>query len=156
MTTLLKPSAARALAPLLDGLAAEAGAQRVGFDPVELPHRYREPRDIEVAALLSASLAYGRADLFKPKVEGLLGAMGPSPASFVERLDVASAARLLKGFVYRFNVGTDVAVLLLSMGWAGRERGGLEAVFAEQLARHGELRAALAGFTGTLRASVSL
>ena len=67
---------------------------RIGFDPVEFPHRYTDPRDIEVSALLAAALAYGRADLFRPKVDGLLQRMGPSPAAFVRELDVAGAREL--------------------------------------------------------------
>ncbi|MFP2908600.1 DUF2400 family protein, partial [Pyxidicoccus sp. 3LFB2] len=107
--------------PRLDAfLAATDTRARIGFDPVEFPHRYTDPRDIEVSALLAAALAYGRADLFRPKVDALLQRMGPSPAAFVRALDVPGAAALLKGFVYRFNVGTDVAVLLLGMGRALR------------------------------------
>ena len=75
----LRLGAARvaALAPLLDRFARDfdAGA-RLGFDPVELPRRYRDPADQEVAGLLAAALAYGRADLFKPQLERVLAAMG--------------------------------------------------------------------------------
>ncbi|MBU8899980.1 TIGR02757 family protein [Corallococcus sp. M34] len=124
---------------------------RIGFDPVEFPHRYADPRDIEVSALLAAALAYGRADLFRPKVDSLLQRMGPSPAAFVRTLKVEGARALLEGFVYRFNVGTDVAVLLLGMGRALREHGSLEAVFARGLEARGTLHGALDVFTTTLR-----
>jgi hypothetical protein len=126
----LNERAARALKPRLDPFFEGAPyAARIAFDPVEFPHRYSEPRDIEVAGLLSACLAYGRAELFKPKLQKLLSGMGPSPAAFVSGLDVASARSLLSGFVYRFNVGTDLAALLMGMGRALREEGSLEAVF---------------------------
>jgi uncharacterized protein (TIGR02757 family) len=127
--------------------------RRVPLDPVSCPHRYRHPRDVEVAGLLAASLAYGRVDLFLPKVDGLLGRMGSSPAAFVRRLDVGGACKLLDGFVYRFNVGADVAVLLLGMGRMLRERGSLEAGFAHQFeASGGDLHAGLSGFVRELRA----
>ena len=112
--TWLSPRDAERLRPCLDAFLASTDSQaRIAFDPLEFPHRYRDPRDIEVSALLAAALAYGRADLFRPKVDALLKRMGPSPAAFVRALDVAGARELLSGFVYRFNVGTDVAVLLL-------------------------------------------
>jgi uncharacterized protein (TIGR02757 family) len=123
----------------------------VADDPVELPHRYRDPRDIEVVGLLSACLAYGRVDLFKPKLESLLPQMGRSPAKFVRELDVEGAARLLDGFVYRFNVPADLAVLLLGMGRALREHGSLETVFVTALEKSGTLKGALDGFTRELR-----
>jgi len=140
------------LQPHLDRFAAQAPYQsRIAFDPVEFPRRYQDPRDIETAALLSACLAYGRADLFKPKLEQLFSGIGSSPASFVTTLDVAGAKRLLRHFVYRFNVGTDLAVLLLGIGKALRNQGSLEALFLRQMEEHGALHAALGGFTAALR-----
>jgi uncharacterized protein (TIGR02757 family) len=107
---------------------------------------------VEVAGLLAASLAYGRADLFLPKVDRLLREMGPSPARFVRALDLTGARRLLSGFVYRFNVGADAAVLLLGMGGMLRRRGSLEAGFAHHLRQSdGSLHQALAGFVRELR-----
>src|SRR5262245_41845731 len=126
--------------------------RRLPLDPVSLPHRYSDPRDVEVAGLLAASLAYGRADLFLPKVTRLLEAMGPSPAAFVRGLDVAGAKALLSGFVYRFNVGADVAVLLLGMGRMLERRGSLETGFlAARGAAGGDLHAALGAFVRELR-----
>jgi len=151
-STGLSAPAAAALKPVLDDFLAHwTLPTRLQNDPLELPHRYSDPRDIEVSALLSASLAYGRVDLFKPKLETLLAQMGPSPARFVSRLDVAGAKALLSGFVYRFNVGTDLAVLLLGMGKTLNARGSLEAAFDHFLAQSGSLHGALQGFTATLR-----
>jgi uncharacterized protein (TIGR02757 family) len=148
----LSPKAAARLRPALQALLASLPTQtRVGFDPVQFPRRYRDPADIEVSALLAACLAYGRAELFRPKVDALLGAMGDSPAAFVRALDPAGAGALLGGFVYRFNVGTDVAVLLLGMGRALREQGSLQAVFVRGLAARGSVRGALEELTRTLR-----
>lgn len=150
-TGLTSPAAER-LRPVLEGfLQKYSHPARIAFDPIELPHRYTDPRDIEVSALLSACLAYGRVDLFKPKLEQLLAGMGRSPARFVAELDVAGARELLRGFVYRFNVGADLAVLLLGAGKALREHGSLEALFASHLEREGLLHAALSGFASSLR-----
>ncbi len=98
-------------------------------DPVEFPHRYSDPRDVETVALLSASLAYGRADLFKPKIASILEGLGPSPARAMADLDIAGAKKLLNGFVYRFNLPADLAVLLLGMGRTLEKYGSLEAAF---------------------------
>lgn len=116
-----------------------------------MAHRYEDPRDIEVIALLSACLAYGRVELFKPRIEQLAAKMGPSPHAFVRGLDVEGARALLAGFVYRFNLPADLAVLLLGMGRALREKGSLEALFAASLAGGEELSGALARFASALR-----
>ncbi len=148
----LSERGAAALKPRLEAFLATAPVEaRLPFDPVALPRRYSDPADVEVVALLSASVAYGRADLFKPRLERLLESMGPSPAAFVRSLDVARARALLSGFVYRFNVGADLAVLLLGTGSVMRTHGGLEAVFVEQLENAGTLHGALSGFTHAIR-----
>jgi uncharacterized protein (TIGR02757 family) len=148
---------AKKLKPLLDAFADERPwGHRVSADPIELVHRYSTPRDIEVSGLLAAALAYGRADLFKPKVDGLLKQMGASPAQFVAELTVPRAAKLLDGFVYRFNLATDVGVLLMGMGGVLRAHGSLEAVLVKGLAQRGTLHGALAHFTQALRSSAPL
>lgn len=118
------------LRPLLDAFRDTRDVEaRLAADPVEFPHRYTEPRDIECVALLSAALAYGRADLFKPKIAHLLSGLGAHPAQAIASLDVAGAATLLRGFVYRFNVPADLAVLLLGMGRTLHRHASLEAAF---------------------------
>lgn len=150
---MLSKKRAAQLKPLLDAFARPAQwGQRVAFDPIEFPSRYRDQCDVEVAGLLGAALAYGRADLFKPKVDGLLKHMGRSPADFVTSLTVQKAARLLDGFVYRFNLPADVAVLLFGMGRVLGELGSLEALFVEGLTTRGSLHGGLAHFTEGLRA----
>jgi len=132
-------------------------AERIRFDPVEIPHGYPDPRDVEVSALICASLAYGRVDLFKPKLEELHRRMGGSPAAFVRELRVDEAARWLRSFVYRFNVGTDLAVLLMGIGAALGEHGSLEALFVRELeAAGGSVEKALGGFTRAIRAGAPL
>jgi uncharacterized protein (TIGR02757 family) len=147
-------SAARALVlrPLLDAFRDDrALAERLRADPVEFPHRYTEPRDIEVVGLISAALAYGRVDLFKPKIAQLLAGLGPRPAAAVAGLSPARAARLLDGFVYRFNVAADVAVLLIGIGRTLERSGSLERCFLEERAKAGTWRGALGGFVRRIR-----
>ncbi len=148
----LSESRAERLRPRLERFAAAAPNRlRIGFDPVQFPRRYPLREDAEVAGLLAASLAYGRAEGFVPKVERLLSAMGPHPGAFVRNLDIPGAQALLHGFVYRFNLGTDVAVLLLGAGRLLRTHGSLEALVAEPLAGGESLHAALAHFVRALR-----
>jgi uncharacterized protein (TIGR02757 family) len=147
------PGAAR-LKPLLDAFVdARPWAARLAADPLEFPHRFADPRDVELVALLATALAYGRVQLFKPRIEELLGWLGPHPATAVAELTVARAARHLSHFVYRFNVGTDVAVLLLGAGALLRAHGSLEAVFVAGRAQGGGLQPALARFTRAVRAA---
>lgn len=149
---MLSSARAARLKPLLDAFAeTRPWADRVRFDPVEFPHRYSDPRDIEVVALLSASLAYGRAELFKPKIAAILEGLGKQPASALETMEVASLVPLLSGFVYRFNLPADVGVLLLGMGRSLGRHGTLEDVFLSSLASAGTFRGAVSQFARSIR-----
>ncbi len=145
----MNPARLRAL--LDDFVEARPWSERIAADPVEFPHRYRDPRDVEVVALLAASLAYGRANLFKPKVAGILSGLGPSPAKALAALTVADARALLQGFVYRFNLPSDVAVLLLGMGRQLSLHGSLERAFLA--GQGGGWQRTLANFAHGLRAA---
>jgi uncharacterized protein (TIGR02757 family) len=107
---------------------------RLANDAIQFPRRYADPLDREVVALLTASLAYGRVDLFGAWVERLLGWLGPSPRSFAVGFEPARDARLFAPFHYRFTRGVDVAAALLAIH--------------RLLVRHGSLRQAfLAGYS---------
>jgi uncharacterized protein (TIGR02757 family) len=137
------------LRPALDALLAQTDApERMRGDPVELPHRYRDPQDIEIAALLSAALAYGRVDLFKPRLTALLDALGPSPAAVARDSTPAELVRRARGFAYRMTDARDVACLLYGAGAILRTHGSLGACFTKHY--RGNLRAALGAFVDEL------
>jgi uncharacterized protein (TIGR02757 family) len=52
-------------------------------DPVQFPHRYRARHDKEIAAILAATIAWGRRDLIVKSAEKMFGLMGPSPYAFI-------------------------------------------------------------------------
>ncbi|WP_242345954.1 TIGR02757 family protein [Anaeromyxobacter terrae] len=151
----LSPARAAALRPLLDALDAALDRRaRLAADPVELPRRYADPGDAEVAALFAASLAYGRADVFKPVVERVLAAMGPSPAAFVREFARSPEPSFFAGAIYRFNRPPDLAALAAAAGDVRARHGSLGARFAELLRAcggDGALRSALARFARELR-----
>ena len=149
---MLSQARAQRLKPLLDAFAKpDDWSDRIAADPIEFPRRYAgKPRDVEVAGLLSTALAYGRASFFKPKIEGLLEKMGASPADFVASLTVPRAKKMLGGFVYRFNVPTDLAVLLMGMGATLKLHGSLENAFLANR-EPASLQRSLGHFTKTIR-----
>lgn len=150
---MLSPSRAPRLKAVLDPFVESFDRkERIGFDPIEAPRRYRDPADQEVAGLLAAGLAYGRADQFRPKLFGVLGQMGDSPAAFVRDFDPASEGHVLEPFAYRFHLPSDLGALLAGMGAAIRRNGSLGRTLALHLDLHdGALRPALSAFSLGLR-----
>jgi uncharacterized protein (TIGR02757 family) len=149
-------TSAEALRPLLERLDRSLDrAARVAADPVEFPRAFRDPGDAEVAGLVAVSLAYGRADLFKPVVARVLAAMGSSPARFCEAFAVAPDPAAFDGVVYRFNRPPDLAALAAAIGAVRRRHGGLGrrlgALFREAGGGPAALRPALARLAEELR-----
>jgi uncharacterized protein (TIGR02757 family) len=55
----------------------------IADDPVQFPRRYKKREDIEIAAFLSATIAWGRRDMILRSAEKMFALMGASPYSFV-------------------------------------------------------------------------
>jgi uncharacterized protein (TIGR02757 family) len=142
---------AELLRPALDALLAGTdAAERMRGDPVELPHRYPDAQDVEVAALLSAALAYGRVDLFKPRLTALLDSLGPRPALTARNSTPVELLARTDGFSYRMTDARDVACLLYGAGAMLREHGSLGSAFAKHYRLEGSVRGALGGFVDEL------
>jgi uncharacterized protein (TIGR02757 family) len=152
----LSQARAAALRPLLDALdAALDRTARIAADPVELPRRYADPLDQEIAGLFAACLAYGRADVFKPLLARVLAAMGPSPAGFVRGYARDPDPATFSFAVYRFNRPRDLAALAAAAGAVAERHGSLGARFAALYRAEGggpqALRPALARLAAELR-----
>jgi uncharacterized protein (TIGR02757 family) len=52
-------------------------------DPVRFPRRYRRKKDIEIAAFVSASIAWGRRDMILRSAEKIFAMMGKNPYNFI-------------------------------------------------------------------------
>jgi len=87
---------------------------RIERDAIQYPTRYSARDDRELVALLTACLAYGRVDLFGRALEGVLAAMGPSPAAFVRQFDPSRDAAAFAAFYYRFNRPPDLVAFCLA------------------------------------------
>lgn len=117
----------------LDALLAHTDPRaRLLNDPLELPHRYAAPDDIEIAALLSSALAYGRVDLFKPRLTTLLESLGPHPSHTARTQDRKALLARTRGFSYRMTGPEEIVSLLLGAGRLQTAHGSLGAAFTER------------------------
>jgi uncharacterized protein (TIGR02757 family) len=127
-----RPSGPRDLPLLgerLEALRRDWSERRLDSDPLAFAHRFADPGDREVAAFLSASLAFGRVASIQASVSRVLEAMGPRPAEFLEGWDERPIPAL-KRFVHRWVSGRDVEDLLRMVKTARRAHGSLGALFA--------------------------
>ncbi|MBI4848989.1 MAG: TIGR02757 family protein [Nitrospirae bacterium] len=103
--------------------------ERIKHDPIELPHRYSRPEDIEVAGFIASCFAYGRVGLFKPVIEKILKPGGKHPASFIRDFDLQRDKKYLLGISYRFNKEKDVLCLIYILNQTLGEFGSLKSLF---------------------------
>ncbi len=76
--------------------------ERLKHDPIEFPHRYSRPADIEAAGFIASCFAYGKVELFKPVVEWILKPGGRRPAYFIKNCSLKKDGNYFKQISYRF------------------------------------------------------
>ena len=126
---------------------------RVLHDPIELPHRYKRPEDIEVTGFIASCLAYGKVGLFKPVIARILSGMDRSPYSFLMDLDVRKQKYFIT-FKYRFNESADILCLLFIIHTILKNHSSFERAFLKHY--HGDdpnTGGAIAGFVSEAMAT---
>jgi uncharacterized protein (TIGR02757 family) len=124
-------------------------AARLELDPVAVVHRYPRSADRELVGLIASAVAFGNVKALRAKLEQALTRLGPHVAATADdELDVFARLHGWKHRVYR---GEDLARLLIGARRVQRVSGSLGRRFAEDLAREGNLRAALTSFTRAVR-----
>lgn len=74
----------REIKELLDSEAERINSPEfIGADPVQFPRRYSKLQDIEIAALLSATIAWGNRTMICRNCDRMLSAMDSSPYDYV-------------------------------------------------------------------------
>jgi uncharacterized protein (TIGR02757 family) len=120
----------RSLKKTLDKFYREYNFQkRLKHDPIEFPHRYVSPEDIEIAGFIASCFAYGKVDLFKPVIEKVLKPGGKSPAQLFLNFSTKKDAKYFKDVRYRFNKEKDILCLVFMLGKALKRWGSLKNLF---------------------------
>ena len=121
-------------------------------DPLQIPHRYKDARDQEIAAVFSAQIAYGRVSLFLPVLNKLTAIWDRKggPSAWVDALK-ASDLPSLSEITYRWNKPRDFLLLGLTLQETHKDYSRLSYLFESQYRRSDEdLRACLDRSVGVL------
>jgi uncharacterized protein (TIGR02757 family) len=94
-------------------------------DPIQFPHRFESPEDVEIAAFVSSLFAYGNRKIFIKKLDELFKIMQNKPLEFVLNFNPEK----LKGFNYRFAKDFDIIEVFNILNKLYSEDGGLKALF---------------------------
>ena len=113
----------------LDELVATFDISTIEPDPLQLVLRYSDPLDQEVAGLVAAAFAYGRAETIVSNIGTVLARMSPSPYRYLRSFDRKEATRRFAGFAHRFHKTRDLVAFLERLAAAIREYGSLGELF---------------------------
>ncbi|HET6267295.1 MAG TPA: TIGR02757 family protein, partial [Acidobacteriota bacterium] len=81
-------------------------------DPIQFPHRYREFHDVEAAAFLAATFAYGNVTSLCAFIERLLARLGPSPAAFLRKGPAAVESLVEHQPYYRLHKSDEILAVI--------------------------------------------
>ncbi len=113
----------------LDTLVATFDVSTISPDPLELVLRYDDPLDQEVAGILAAAFAYGRAETIVANIGVVLTRMTPSPFHYLVTFDVREALKRFAGFAHRFHKTPDLVAFLGCLATVIRKHGSIGALF---------------------------
>lgn len=124
-----RPVAGALLKARLDTLVETFDVSTISPDPLELVLRFDDPLDREVAGLIAAAFAYGRAETIVANIGVVLARMTPSPHRYLQSFDPREAAKRFAGFAHRFHKTPDLVAFLGRLAGAIEEHGSLGALF---------------------------
>jgi uncharacterized protein (TIGR02757 family) len=113
----------------LDALYSSRSSQHLANDPLSFCHRYADPADQEIAAVIASSFAYGSIVIILRTLEAIFVELGPSPRRYVEQFDPEAGLQSFSGFKHRFNDGRDLCALLWGMRQMLEQAGSIHSFF---------------------------
>jgi len=114
-------------------------------DPIQIPHAFSKREDIEIAAFLTAQIAWGRRKMIIANASRLMHLMDNAPYDFVTGAKEPDLVKLDK-FVHRTFSGGDCVTAVKSLQHLCSHHGSLGDYFEKTFAEEKSLFATLAAF----------
>ena len=122
-----------------------AGASFLSDDPILIPHRFTKTEDIEISALLTATIAWGTRKSIIGSMNRLMAIMDNSPFEFVINFSENDEKRL-NGFAHRTFNSSDCIAFIRSLQRIYADGGGLKAIFTNGFRQTRTAKQALEAF----------
>ena len=101
----------------------------IGADPISIPHQFSVKEDVEIAAFLAATIAWGNRKSIVTNANRMMAIMDMRPYDFILNHSAKDLKRT-KGFVHRTFNEEDFKLFIQSLKRIYAEQGGLEGVFS--------------------------
>src|SRR5699024_4384342 len=97
-------------------------------DPIQIPHLFTAKEDIEIAAFLTATIAWGRRPMILKNARKMMALLWDSPADFIRHASPEDIAGI-DPLVHRTFQLQDFKFFVRALQHIYRNHGGLETVF---------------------------
>jgi uncharacterized protein (TIGR02757 family) len=104
--------------------------QFIESDPIQIPHQFSLKEDVEIAAFLTSTIAWGNRKMIISNSKRMMALMGNSPYDFVMGHNEAQLESL-DGFAHRTFNSTDFATFIKALQHIYKNHNGLEMAFAK-------------------------
>ncbi|MDF1546545.1 MAG: TIGR02757 family protein [Bacteroidales bacterium] len=111
-------------------------------DPIQVPHQFSKPEDIEIAAFLTASIAWGNRKMIIKNAKTIISLLDNAPLDFVTNSKETDLENL-GFFVHRTFNGSDLIFFLKSLQNIYKNHGGLRNIFESNFI---DVKSSLANF----------
>lgn len=101
-------------------------------DPIQIPHRFTDPKDIEISAFLTATIAWGNRKSIINNANRMMLLMDRAPHDFILNYGKNDLDRF-EGFVHRTFNATDLRYFIKSLRNIYTRYNGLEQTFASAI-----------------------
>lgn len=101
----------------------------ISSDPVQIPHRFSQKEDIEIAGFLTAIISWGNRKSILTNAGKLMDLLHNSPYEFVMNHEEGDLEPL-EGFVHRTFNGTDLKYFIIALRNIYLHHNGMESVFS--------------------------
>ncbi len=110
----------------------------IDSDPIQVPHLFSTKEDIEISAILTASIAWGRRTLIIKKAQEMMALMENSPYDFLMNANLKDITRFEK-FQYRTFKGEDAVYFIRALQNIYLNHGGLQRLFESGFSLRGNI-----------------
>ncbi len=114
-------------------------------DPIQVPHRFSQPENIEIAAFLAATFAWGKRSIIIQSTKRFIQLMDNSPADFVKNA-TQKDLRAFGFYKHRTFNAIDAVFFVKSLQHIYKNYGGLKKLFENQYQNTGSIKECLAHF----------
>lgn len=120
---------------------------KISPDPLEFPHKFSNPDDIEISAFLSATFAYGNIKQIIKTLDKIHSIMNWQPYQFVINYHRLKKKKLFNGVKHRFYSSNDIEKLFSGLNKIYKSGSSIKKIFLSGFTENQDLKKSISLFS---------